>query len=445
MGKSLTTIPDRPPLLAKHRTFWEGLFPFTYGSSDVLQLSNLSFLYGRVTIIDIMNGNIIESSKWINIVQDSQNSLITIPERCPLMINLQISKKRIVRVISAIFLLSFAILATTQGRSQLAFAQGMNADMSENNSMMTLSSSSSSLPQPNANGTLLKVEAKNVLFEPAAGLSNVFGPEGLFPFVDVFKCADALTCGVSGGDDAKFTATFEEGNKNNMTSYEATYSSPVTYGPHQIKGHTYKITLTDTQWNTPDAELPTKNAEFSETVNNVGFNQIQHGASQVDRSDVPQLSDLAFLYGHAKVTDITNGNNTDVTKDIFTHAMVAHVMDETAYYRNMKDEAKSPTLVLLFGVNIPNDVELPGAGRLRVEKAQSFTPLSSDPSLKNPPQFDYPVKRDPPRTGEVEEPESQSAIWPVANPKQPLCFTFLVFQNVDAQWTSTGQYHKQIK
>jgi hypothetical protein len=268
-----------------------------------------------------------------------------------------------------------------------------------------MSSSSSSLPQPNANGTLLKVETKNALFEPAAGLSNVFGPEGLFPFANVFKCADALTCGVSGGNDAKFTATFEEGNKNNMTSYEATYTSPVTYSPHQIKGHTYKIMLTDTQWNSPDAALPTKNAEFSETVNNVGFNQIQHGASQVDRSDVPQLSDLAFLYGHAKVTDITNGNNTDVAKDIFTHVMVAHVMDEIAYYRNMKDEAKSPTLVLLFGVNIPNDVELPGVGKLSAEKAQSFTPLSSDPSLKNPPQFDYPVKMDPPRTGEVEEPE----------------------------------------
>jgi hypothetical protein len=105
----------------------------------------------------------------------------------------------------------------------------------------------------------------------------------------------------------------------------------------------------------------------------------------------------------------------------------------------MKDEAKSPTSVLLFGVNIPNDVELPGVGKLSAEKAQSFMPLSSDPSLKNPPQFDYPVKMDPPRTGEVEEPESQSAIWPVANPKQPLYFTFLVFQNVDAQWTSTRQ------
>lgn len=221
-----------------------------------------------------------------------------------------------------------------------------------------------------------------------------------------------------------------------MTAYEATYTSPVTYGPHQIKGHTYKITLTDTEWNSPDAALPTKNAEFSQMVNNVGFNQIQHGSSQIDRSDVPQLYDLAFLYGHAKVTDITNGNNTEVAKDIFTHAMVAHVMDEKAYYQNMKNEAKSPNMVFLFAVNIPNETELPGVGKLTAEKAQSFTPLSTDPSLKTTPKFSYPVKMDEPREGEIDKPMSQSAIWPVANPKQPLFFTFLVFQNVDAQWTA---------
>jgi hypothetical protein len=352
------------------------------------------------------------------------------------MINLHTSKTKMVGVIASLFLLSFAVLATTQVRNQSVLAQGNNSMMSENNSMMK--TPTTSLPQPNANGTLLKVEAKNALFEPAAGLSNVFGPKGLFPFADVFKCGDALTCGVSAGDDAKFAGTFEQGNTNKMTSYEATYTSPVTYGPHQIKGHTYKITLTDTEWNSPDA-LPTKNAEFSELVHNVGFNQIQHGASHVDRSDVPQLSDLAFLYGHAKITDVTNGNNTDVAKDIFTHVMVAHVMDEKAYYRNMRDEAKSPTLVLLFGVNIPNGVELPGVGKLTAEKAQSFTPVSSDPSLKNPPPINYPVKMDPPRTGDVKKPASQSAIWPVANPKQPLYFTFLVFQNVDAQWTGSGK------
>jgi len=350
-------------------------------------------------------------------------------------------KKMIIGVVASLLLLSFAVLATTQGRNQIVFGQGNNSMTPENNMMMNMSSSSSAMspiPQPNANGTILKVEAKNALFEPAAGLSNVFGPKGLFPFNDVFKCGNALTCGVSAGENAKFTGTFEQGNSNKMTAYEAIYTSPVTYGPHQIKGHTYKITLTDTEWNSPDSALPTKNAEFSELVHNVGFNQIQHGASHVDRSDVPQLFDLAFLYGHAKVTDITGGNNTDVAKDIFTHVMVAHVMDEKAYYRNMKDDAKSPTLVLLFGVNIPNGVDLPGVGKLTAEKAQSFTPVSSDPSLKNPPQFKYPVKQDPPRAGEVKEPGSQSAIWPVANPKQPLYFTFLLFQDAEANWMSGG-------
>ncbi|HXW11615.1 MAG TPA: hypothetical protein VD694_02555 [Nitrososphaeraceae archaeon] len=37
------------------------------------------------------------------------------------------------------------------------------------------------------------------------------------------------------------------------------------------------------------------------------------------------------------------------------------------------------------------------------------------------------------REGQVDKPMSQSAIWPVANPKQPLLFTFLIFQNVDAK------------
>ena len=112
-------------------------------------------------------------------------------------------------------------------------------------------------------------------------LTNVFGPEGVFPFTETFKCADALTCGVSAGDDAKFIGKFEEGNINKTTSYETTYTAPITYGSHQIKGHAYKIILTDTEWNSPDASLPTENAEFAASVNNVGTHQIQHGASNM--------------------------------------------------------------------------------------------------------------------------------------------------------------------
>jgi hypothetical protein len=334
-----------------------------------------------------------------------------------------------IRVISSILLLSLAIFTVAEGKSTV-LAQQQQRPMS----MMMTMSSASSLPQPNANGTLLKAVGTKTLFEPAAGLSNVFGPKGLFPF-NTFTCADAITCGVSAGNDSKFIGTFEEGNKKQMTAYEATYTSPVTYGPQQIKGHTYKITLTDTNWNSPSAAKPTRQAEFTNMVNNVGFNQIQHGASHVDRSDVPQLFDNAFLYGHAKVTDITNGNNTIVANDIFTHVMVAHVMDEKAYYTNMKDVAKSPTLVLLFAVNIPSGTALPGVGTLTPDKAQSFTPLTNDASLKNPPQFDYSIKVPEPRVGSIKAPLSQSTTWPVDNPKQPLFFTFLVFQKANVNYT----------
>ena len=298
-------------------------------------------------------------------------------------------------------------------------------------------SSSTSIPQPNDNSTVVKVDATNALYEPAAGLTNVFGPEGLFPFQN-FSCADALTCGISAGEDAKFTGVFEQGNANNLTSYEATYTSPVTYGPHQIAGHEYKVTLTDLNWNSADSALATRQPEFAAMVNDVGFNQIQHGASNIDRSDVPQLYDEAFLYGHAMVTDITNGNNTIVAKDIFTHVMVAHVMDESEYYRNLKDKALSPNMVFLFAVNIPNDTELPGVGSLSAEQAQSFTPLADDESLDNSPPIYYPVNIPTPREGEIDEPESQSTVWPVANPNQPLLFTFLVYQNADINLDSNA-------
>ena len=94
--------------------------------------------------------------------------------------------------------------------------QGMSSQSSS-----TSPSPSTSIPQPNDNSTVVKVDATNALYEPAAGLTNVYGPEGLFPFEN-FSCADALTCGISAGEDAKFTGVFEQGNANNMTSYEAT-------------------------------------------------------------------------------------------------------------------------------------------------------------------------------------------------------------------------------
>ena len=333
-------------------------------------------------------------------------------------------------VVASVLVMSVAVFSPIQGG--FATTTTMTMDNNQNGNTST-ASSEVSLPQPNDSSTILKAQASNALFEPAAGLSNVFGPGGLFPFEDVFTCADALTCGVSAGEDAMFTGTFEEGNENNLTGYTATYTSPVTYGPHQLEGHTYQIELTDTYWNSSDAAMPTRQAEFASMVNNVGLNQIQHGASMIDRSDVPQLYDHAFLYGHARVTDITNGNNTIVAEDVFTHVMVAHVMDEDTFYSNLKGSAASPTMVFLFAINIPSDTELPGVGSLTPEQAQGFTPLPTDPSLTNPPPVDYPVELPDPREGTIEAPESQSTVWPVANPNQPLLFNFLVYQ--DAQVT----------
>jgi hypothetical protein len=333
-------------------------------------------------------------------------------------------------VVASVLVMSIAVFSPIQGG--FATTTTMTMDNNQNGNTFT-ASSEVSLPQPNDSSTILKAQASNALFEPAAGLSNVFGPGGLFPFEDVFTCADALTCGVSAGEDAMFTGTFEEGNENNLTGYTATYTSPVTYGPHQLEGHTYQIELTDTYWNSSDAAMPTRQAEFASMVNNVGLNQIQHGASMIDRSDVPQLYDHAFLYGHARVTDVTNGNNTVVAEDVFTHVMVAHVMDEDTFYSNLKGSAASPTMVFLFAINIPSDTELPGVGSLTPEQAQGFTPLPTDPSLTNPPPVDYPVELSAPREGTIEAPEPQSTVWPVANPNQPLLFNFLVYQ--DAQVT----------
>ncbi|WP_148685260.1 hypothetical protein [Candidatus Nitrosocosmicus hydrocola] len=315
------------------------------------------------------------------------------------------------------------LLVDGNNNSSLAFGQTAEA----------INETTSSLPQPNSNDTLINVEASNALFEPAAGLSNVFGPGGLFPF-DIFNCADALTCGVSAGENAEFIGTFEQGNVNNMTGYNATYVSPVTYGPHQIAGHEYKITLTDVNWNSPSSSLPTEQPQFAALTNNVGFDQIQHGSSNIDRSDVPQLSNLAFLYGHAQVTDITNGNNTVVADDIFTHVMVGHVMNEQTFYQDLSDDALSPNFVFLFATNIPDDTELPGVGSLTAEEAQSYTPLTSDQSLDNSPPIDYPVSIPEPRDTtmeDIEEPRAQSTTWPVANKEQPLLFTFLVYQDTN--------------
>ena len=338
-------------------------------------------------------------------------------------------------VLASILIVSMAIFPSAM-QGHMVFAASHDDNNDHNNHINGIdrtvqhASDTDPLPQPTDEERVLIAEGSNALFEPAAGLSNVFGPGGLFAMPDTFECADALTCGVSAGEDAEFVGVFDKGNENGLTGYTATYTSPVTYGPQQIEGHEYKIELTDLLWNSSDAVEPTRQAEFTAMVNNVGFDQIQHGASHVDRSDVPQLYDLAFLYGHAKVTDMTE--NEVVAEDVFTHVMVAHVMDEFDAYRSLTDTPLSPNMVFLFAINIPPGTDLPGdVGELSPQQAQSFTPLPSDPSLDNPPPVDYPVEIPPPREGEIEEPEPQSTTWPVANPEQPLLFNFLIYQDTE--------------
>ena len=106
-----------------------------------------------------------------------------------------------------------------------------------------------------------------------------------------------------------------------------------------------------------------------------------------------------FLYGHAKIIDVTNDNHTVVAEDVFTHVIVGHLMNGNVYYKILRDEALTPNWALVFAVNILNDTELPEVGMLSAEEAQSFTPLSSDPSLENSPPFNYPIEFAEPRTG----------------------------------------------
>jgi preprotein translocase subunit SecF len=67
--------------------------------------------------------------------------------KVPSMNKLQVQKqkKKMVGVITTIFLLSLAVLAGIQMRYQVTFAQGNNSEISEDESMMTMSSSSSQL------------------------------------------------------------------------------------------------------------------------------------------------------------------------------------------------------------------------------------------------------------------------------------------------------------
>ncbi|HXG05747.1 MAG TPA: hypothetical protein VNI77_00285 [Nitrososphaera sp.] len=286
------------------------------------------------------------------------------------------------------------------------------------------------------NKPYFKVIASNALYEPNAGRTNVFGPGGIFPFFnDTFSCGDAITCGVEVEGD-RFRGVFKEGG-GQENKFFAEYVSPITYGDHQVAGHKYRIELVDTLWNSNEVAMPTRQPQFLAEKGNVAFNQIQHGHSNIDRADVPMFFNDVALYGHVNVYDVTDGNKL-VAENLFTHLMVGKVIDEEKAFENLQFTPATQTVVALFVVNIPSGVELPGGiGPLTPEQAISFTPLGDDTSLGSTPPVDYGQLGDEGLS--AQEPMSQSTPWPVDNPEQPVFFTFLLFTDVKAGFSSNGQ------
>ena len=85
------------------------------------------------------------------------------------------NKKTTILMVGMIFVVLGVSIGSTQISSQMvvAYAQEeVNDSKSETMKIM-----SSSIPQPNSNSTILEVKGSNALFEPAVGLTNVFGPE----------------------------------------------------------------------------------------------------------------------------------------------------------------------------------------------------------------------------------------------------------------------------
>lgn len=278
----------------------------------------------------------------------------------------------------------------------------------------------------------------NVLYEPSAGKTNVFGPGGLFPFFNgTFACGDDIDCGVP--VDGTFKGVFKEAGGPEDNKFMATYVSPITYGDQQVEGHKYRVEMVDTKWNNDDPEqtpLPTRTPDFLIPGDGVAFEQYQHGHSMIDRADFPLFYNEVVVYGHANIYDETEGGRL-VAENIFMHLMVGKAVDEDAFYRNLQSDDGTQLMVLLFLVNVPSGVELPGGiGPLTSEQAQSFTPMPDDPSLTTPPPVDYTLLEE--LGVDAPEPLPQSTPWSVDNPTQPVFFTFLLFTDARAYNSATN-------
>ena len=295
----------------------------------------------------------------------------------------------------------------------------------------------------------VKFMGSNALYEPSVGIVNVFGPEGLFPFFnDVFSCGNGLECGVE-SKDAKIWGVMNVMGNNDGNMVYIEYTSPITYGdtrdenPSQIMDHKYRIELQDTNWNHPNNPIPTATPGFLLDGNGVALDQIMHGKSNVDTghvvdgvANIPLFNNKATLYGHGIIKDITNPQNEFVVVDgIFLHVMVGNVIDEEKYFKNLQVVPVSPEIALVFAINIPSSVELPGGiGPLTPEQALSFTPPTGDQSLTSNPPVDY-------TSLGISNPIAQSTPWTVDNTEEPIHFTFLVFQNVESSNSATYTIH----
>ena len=89
------------------------------------------------------------------------------------------NKKTTILMVGMIFTVLTLSIGSTQIYNQMvAYAQTEGNDSKSE----TMKGMSSSIPQPNSNSTILDVKGSNALFQPAVGLTNVFGSEGVFPF-----------------------------------------------------------------------------------------------------------------------------------------------------------------------------------------------------------------------------------------------------------------------
>ncbi len=345
------------------------------------------------------------------------------------------SKVRKIGIIFAVLLLSVAIFSTAEIRS-IALAQQPVI----------------SLPQANA-PKLLKVTAgpHGAFFEPDLGLASFYGPgnaaskipAGLDEQKGVFKCSgDPIKCG--NNMTGTFDGTFEQVNKHHVTTVTATFKSPVESGA-QHKNHIYKITTTDFTWNSSLSALATPQPNFTKPVP-VQLGGQQHGASRADRSDVNQISENpgVLTYGTCEVTDM---NTTKTVGQTFCHLMVGHLVNETNFYRYMRDDPISPNLAIVIAASIPAKVKLPGDWSkapipcpnniCTPAQAQQFFPMGNDVALKSSLPFAYPVSIPYPRSGSIAAPGFSSE-QPVSLNGQPFFFAFVVYPLADIRELTCG-------